>query len=169
MQAALNRSQRGSFVKQKLYLLWPDSRAILEELAGRLGNEVALPGEPLPLLTASLSEGVEDFYRLKGRYDSSTWDLSVFLLFFRGVFTRASEVFGCRVSAGGACWEVENVPFLPWRQENPGGLEVSRLPEEPPDDRALRLCRLVLGGSGYPRTWAVEQLLGLLGENKDGR
>ena len=160
LESALVRSRRSSFVKQYLYLLWPASEVLLLELARRLGDEISLPGAPVPLLTGSLAEGAENFYRRKGRYSAATWDQNVFLHFFQGMFCRAAAVFGCQVrTSGGECWEVEQRPYLDWRLEYPGGIEVSWQREAPPGDRAGELCRLILAGSNYPGTWAVGQLL----------
>lgn len=130
-----------------------------------------MPGQPVSLLADSLAEGAESFYRRKGRYDPATWDGNVFLHFYQGVFHRAAAVFACRVrTAAGVDWDVAQQPFLDWRQENPGGLEVNWQPEALPGahggDLPGRLCRLVLSGCHY-RPWAVERLLGLL-ESGDG-
>ncbi|MHB9071999.1 MAG: hypothetical protein ACYC6G_00585 [Desulfobaccales bacterium] len=163
LESALVRSRRSSFVKQYLYLLWPASEGLLLELARRLGDETSLPGTPVSLLAGSLAEGAENFYRRKGRYSAATWDQNVFLHFFQGMFCRAAAVFGCQVrTPDGGCWEVEHSPYLDWRLENPGGIEVCWQPEASPGDRAGELCRLVLAGCNYPGTWAVGQLLQLL-------
>lgn len=158
------RSRRSSFVKQYLYMLWPASEGLLLELARRLGDEVSLPGAPVSLLAGSLAEGAENFYRRKGRYSAATWDQNVFLHFFQGVFCRAAAVFGCRVrTPDGGCWEVEHRPYLDWRLENSGGIEVSWQPEEawgaPDNGQAGRLCRLILTECNYPPTWALGELL----------
>jgi hypothetical protein len=160
--AALIRSQRGSFVRQYLYLLWPGSAGLLLELARRLGNEIGLPGEPVSLLADSLAAGANNFYRLKGRYHPATWDQNVFLHFFQGAFGRAGAVYGCRVRtvSGDESWEVSHRPFLDWRREHPGAIEVDWLPEIVSE--AGNLFNLVLSGCNYPRTWMLEQLAGLL-------
>jgi hypothetical protein len=121
MQSALLQSRRSSFVKHYLLMLWPDADRLLLELARRLGDEIRLPGRPVSLLADSLAAGAENFYRRKGRYDSSTWVGNVFLHFCQGVFCRAAAAFSCRVrTAAGAYWEVAEQPFLDWRLENPG-------------------------------------------------
>jgi hypothetical protein len=166
LQSALARSRRGNFVRQYVYLLWPGSKILLLELARRLGDEISLPGEPVSLLAGSLAAGAENFYRRKGYYDSATWDGHVFVHFYQGVFCRAAAVFGCRVrTAAGGCWEVAQQPFLDWRLENPGEIEVGWQAEvlpTPADGRPGRLCRLVLSGCGDYHHWAVERLLGRL-------
>jgi hypothetical protein len=156
-------------------MLWPGSEGLLLELARRVGDEISLPGEPVSLLAGSLAEGTNNFYRRKGRYNPATWDQNVFLHYFQGVFSRAAAVFGCRVRASnGGAWEVAERPYLDWRLENPGNIEVSW--EDPQSatkglsgdgDGAGRLCRLVLSDSNYPCTWAGGRLLDLLGGNVD--
>ena len=165
LESALNRSRRSSFVKQYLYILWPESRGLLLELSRRLGDEVRLPGARVSLLADCLAEGAENFYRCKGRYHSTTWDSNVFLHFFQGVFFQAAAVFDCQVrTAPGGCWEAAHMPYLDWRLENPGAIEVSWPPAADSDGQAGRLCRLILSGRPYPCAWIVEQLLGLLGD-----
>jgi hypothetical protein len=159
-------------VKQYIHMLWPGSKVLLLELARRLGDEICLPGEPVSLLAGSLAEGANNFYRLKGPYNAATWDQNVFLYFYQGVFCRAAAVFGCRVRTGaGECWEVTQRPYLDWRLENPGGIEVSWEPEATAKgldgDGAGQLCRLVMDASNYPCTWAGQRLLDLLGGNVD--
>ncbi|MBW1952085.1 MAG: hypothetical protein JRI66_03250 [Deltaproteobacteria bacterium] len=167
LESAMAKSRRGNFVKRYLYLLFPDSQGLLLELARRIGDEVKLPGEKLSLLAVCLREGAGNFYRRKanGRYNSSTWDQNVFLYFFQGVFWRASEIFDCRVlTLDGSCWEVTSLPYLDWRLQHPGEIEVcwpeTRL--EPGNPGAGKLCRLVLAGRDYRCTWAVRQLINLL-------
>jgi len=172
LESAMLRSRRSSFVKQYLYMLWPGSEGLLLELARRVGEEISLPGEPVSLLACSLAEGANNFYRRKGRYNSATWDQNVFLHYFQGVFCRAAAVFGCRVRASnGGCWELTEQPYLDWRLENPGNIEVSWEPNAAAKgldcDGAGRLCRLVLSDSNYPCTWAGGRLLDLLGGNVD--
>ena len=166
------RSRRSSFVKQYLLMLWPGSEGLLLELARRLGNEISLPGEPVSLLAGSLAEGANNFYRRKGRYNAATWDQNVFQHFFHGAFCRAAAAYACRVrTEAGACWEVRERPFLDWRLENPGGIEVGWEPETATKgldgDEARRLCHLVMHDSNYPCTWAGRRLLDLLGGNVD--
>ena len=164
LQSAMTRSRRSSFVKQYLLMLWPGAEGLLLELARRLGDEISLPGETVSLLAGSLAEGAHNFYRCKGRYSASTWDQNIFLHFFQGVFCRAAAVFGCRVQTGsGGCWEVTHRPYLDWRQENPGGIEVSWEPAAAPVAGPEQLCRLVLAECNYPRTWVAGQLMELLG------
>ena len=164
LESALVQSRRTGFVRQYLCLLWPASEGLLLELARCLGDEVSLPSASVSLLAGSLAEGGNNFYRRKGRYSAATWDQNVFLHFFQGVFCRAAAVFGCRVlTSDGGCWEVEHRPYLDWRLEHPGGIEVSWQSQEAlealPGDQAGRLCRLVLSGCNYSGIWAVGQLL----------
>ncbi len=150
-------------MKQYLYVLWPASEGLLLALAQRLGDEISLPGKPVSLLASSVAEGANNFYRRKGRYSASAWDLNVFLHFYQGAFTRAAAVFGCRVrTPDGSCWESRQEPYLDWRQKHPGGIEVSWQPDTSAGNGAGELCRLILSGCNYPGTWVVEQLLSLL-------
>jgi len=94
----------------------------------------------------------------------------VFLHFFQGVFSRAAAVFAIRVqTTAGADWKVAEQPFLDWRQENPGDLQVAWRREAlsaPDDDHPGRLCRMVLAGCDY-RPWMVQRLLSLLGATRE--
>lgn len=165
--SALTSSRRSSFVKHYLLVLWPNSTMILMELARRLGDEIGLPGESTSLLANCLAEGAANFYRLKKeRYNSSTWDLNLFLQFYHAVFSRATAIFNCRVCThDGACWDVTKQPYLDWRLENPGPIEVSWQAQVSPGNQAEHLFNLVLSGSQYPRNWSVEQLKQLIGKN----
>jgi len=66
-------------------------------------------------------------------------------------------------------------PYLDWRLENPGGVEVSWEPEATAKgldgDGAGQLCRLVMDASNYPCKWATEKLLQMLalGGGGDGQ
>jgi hypothetical protein len=162
----MEQSRRGNFVKQYLWMLWPGSKVLLLELARRLGDEITLPGESVSLLADSLAAGANNFYRCKGRYNPATWCHNLFQHYYQGVFSRAALVYGCRAqTANGGYWEVEQVPYLDWRLENPGALEVSWDPEALSAGGPARLCRLLVD-AGHYRTWAVEQLLQGFGEEE---
>lgn len=166
--SALAQSRRSSFVKQYLYLLWPDANGLLLELARRLGDEIITPGEQVSLFAVCLRKGAENFHRRKGRYNPTTWNQNVFLLFFQGVFSYATKAYDCRVrTASGASWEITQLPYLDWRSRNPGTIEVCWLPESASKDRAGELCRMVLSGCNYRHTWTVRQLLGALEGDED--
>jgi len=143
---------------------------MLLELSRRLGDEIRVPGARVSLLADCLAAGVENFYRRKGRYHPATWDSNVFLHFFQGVFIRAAAVFACRVQAAdGGSWEVESLPYLDWRLEHPGAIEMLWGPPSEAGGQAGRLGRLILGARHYPCAWLVEQLWRRLGDRGHGR
>lgn len=170
LASALCRSRRRNFVRHYLFLLWPDSERLLLELARRIGGEVNLPGDRQSLLAACLSAGAGNFYRRKSRrYHPAAWDQKVFLDFFHGVFRQAAAIYDCRVlTREGAWWEAIYLPYLDWRRRHPGEIEICWQSRDFPvvDRAAVRLCRLVLSGCGYRRTWTVKQLLNSLEDSR---
>lgn len=167
LESALTRSRRSSFVKHYLLVLWPYSERILLEMARRLGDEIALPGDPCSLLANCMTEGAENFYRKKGRYNSSTWDKDIFLHFYQAAFARAAAIFDCEVRPqNGNCWDVTRQPYLDWRLENPGPIEVTWKPPASPAADAGHLFDLVFSACQYPRNWMVEQLLLEVGDGR---
>ena len=168
LQLALTQSGRSNFIRQYLYLLWPEAQGILLALARQIGGEIKLPDGKTPLLAVCLRHGAANFYERKRyiRYNPATWDHNVFVFFFQGLLNQAAEIFDCRVStAAGSCWEAIKLPYLDWRLHNPGEIEVywPAGGKEASDQAAVQLFRLVLGDHEHRHIWTVNQLINLLG------
>ncbi len=167
MKAAVQQSGRRNFVWRCLFMLWPSAKQLLVELSRQLGDDICLPGDNRSLLCRSIIEGANAFYerhkKEKREYIAAEWDLKVYIMFFGTVFLRAAEVGDCRVTAvDGSCWTVDGLPYLDWRREHPGPVEIDWFLENDNYLEAEQLARLSLSACDGRRIWVNNVLLSTL-------
>lgn len=170
MQAAIEQSGRRNFVRQCLFMLWPSTKPLLLSLTRQLGDEIRLPEDDLSLLCRSILTGVDRF-RADHRRDkkrcllgnTADWDLKVFISFLAATYQCAADIGYCRVATVYGCtWTVEQQPYMDWRREHPGQLQVAWEWDSEPVLGAEQLVRLTMQESGAPKNWASKMLLALL-------
>jgi hypothetical protein len=165
LDTACKQSGQRNFVWLDLLLLWPSAKPLLVYLSRCLGGEIHLPGDDLSLLARSIATGAEAFaafrWQTRGKFSPSAWDKNMYVLFFEGFCRCAARIGCCRVSNGDSSSWPQQIPYIDWRLQHPGAVQIEWRREEKNNNckLAVQLARRSLLCCGSPRTWANKTLM----------
>ena len=157
LKEVLEKSPHGDFYWH-MSLLWPNVQPILVRLSRYVGQELCLDksGKTFLEQILCLTKKEVDQAQKQGKVRQKGRDRDLLVFFLRGVLYAVMPIYKYRISVNGLDWQFGYESFQPWRQSNPGALEVKKLKSKSVDndmEKSIlrRIARLIL----TEKDWAI--------------